>query len=246
MSRDLLLSFVLTPYFGLPPPDDLLREWRGIHGRAPKDARRETNGIVCEAGNLRVTIAPNRGVIPGSEVEDGTQLSAARFLDANKPVKYGSHLAVASSAAKLTLAELELHVTLLAALAKTLDAGAVYSSPATHPASYFIETAEQRKPLTPLWCSVGYAKAADKPGYVSYLSHGLAQLGLLEVELVCAEAIAKDGFSRLLDVAGHVAKLGRNLEPGETFGAAGTTEKFPVTHVASPLDANQRVCRVEI
>lgn len=136
-------------------------------------------------------------------------------------------------------------MTLLAALAETLDASGIHWSPMTHPAEFVVETAEARKPLTALLCGVGYAKDSKKPGHVSYLSHGLSNLGLREVEVVCAEHEANDGFHRLLDLAAYVAKLGRELAPGESVGATGTNESLPVMVAPSPIDANQQVSRVE-
>ncbi|MGV3622340.1 MAG: hypothetical protein ACO1OB_16095 [Archangium sp.] len=241
-----LSSFVLTPHFGMPPPDDLLREWRAMHGRSPKTVVRETSALVCEAGTLRAVVTPHRGLVAGSVVDDGSLFTASRFLERPKAGSYVAHLSVASSCPRVSMAEMELHVTLLAALAKTLEASGVHWSPMTHPAEFVIETAEARKPLTALWCGVGYAKDTKKPGHVSYLSHGLSHLGLREIEVVCAEQEANDGFHRLLDLAAYVSKLGRELTAGEPVGATGTLEKLPVQLAPSPIDAGQQVSRDEL
>ncbi len=63
-----LLSFALTPYFGLPSGDELAREWRAMHGPSPKRVKWEPDGITCEADGVRTIIVAARHPIPGGRI----------------------------------------------------------------------------------------------------------------------------------------------------------------------------------
>lgn len=240
-----LLSFALTPYFGLPSGDELAREWRAMHGPSPKRVKWEPDGITCEADGVRTIIVAARHPIPGTEAQEGTALSATRFMEGGDVEPHEAHLIVTSSAERITLKELTLHVTLVAALAKTLDAVGIYSHGATHPADFYVATAEEKLPLTALWCGVSYAKEPTMPGHVSFLTRGMDRLGLMELEWVCHHDDVKQGFEQLMDVATYVAELGRDLQPGETVGAEGTAQRIAVARAPLPTDKRGTVCRFE-
>jgi Domain of unknown function (DUF4261) len=246
MARDLLNSFVLTPHFGIPTPDDVRREVKAMHCKTPFTGARETNGLVCDAGNLRVLIVPMRGVVPADEVAAGFRRSSSRFFDFGPPDEHEAHVAVTSSCKKgqVGIAELELHNTIVAAVANILDATGISSAAVTHPAEYFIGNVEQEFPFTPLWCGVSLARAA-RPTDLSFLTVGLNTLGLREIEVVCAEAEREEGVSWVLDFAGYIAELGRNLEDGETFGRD-DAERRTISLVPSPVEADKRVCRLDL
>ncbi len=249
MSRNSLNTFVLTPWFGIPTPDDVLRELRAMRCRAPMAAVREVNGLVCDIGNLHTLVVPLRGTVPAAEVSEGMKRSAARFFNfppPTPPTVHAAQVAVTSSCkvGLVTFADLELHSMIVAAVAKILDASGVSSVEATHPAAYVIETAEKHRPLTGLWCGVSVAKG-EPPGMLSYLSQGLTQLGLNELEVRCFEPEKDEALQWLLDGASYVAQLGRNLEARETFGR-GSSDKRPVTLVPSPVDPGLFVCRLDL
>lgn len=208
-------------------------------------------------GALNVRIGPHHAQVfvfsrgyPGwPDAEPLAANSAGRWWDFPPPPPHATHALVLFEPGERTvpLHALELACGFSAAVMSTLGAVGLHwpDGDVTHSGEYVESVYDSGVPKTALWCGVSRATRVEgRPGYVSLLSRGLRQLGLNELEIHVPEAEQEEGLTRILNGVEYVAKLGRNLEPGETVGYVETDERIPVELRPSPLDPTAEVCLI--
>jgi hypothetical protein len=206
-------------------------------------------GVGFKCGSDSVVIAVADHPVPQRDADEAGTRSASRFMGYSAPAAHQAHLLVVFTPSKkipaLTL--LERFAGVLATLAKATNAVGIYwgEAGATHPSDFMIETLQRGLPRHALWCGAAFAKAAHRKGGVSFISLGLHQLGLTELEVTCSENDAQEGIDTLMDLVSYVAKQGHDFEEGETTGRT-DDEKLAINRVRSPLDPKATLCRVDL
>lgn len=188
--------------------------------------------------------------VPKGEADEGVRFSVSAFGTEWRLPPHAAHLIVTASGneAPSKAAALSSFTSVLAAVTVASHAVGVYwgSAGATHSPDFFVSVAEERDPDSRilLWTGVSLAREAD--GRLSLLSLGMQQLGLPDLLLVAPKSTAGNAaLGTFFDLLNYTAKRGEALREGDTVGRT-AKEKLPVTYVASPVDPDKQVWRVEI
>lgn len=187
--------------------------------------------------------------VPKGEAEGGVRFSVSALGTGWKLPLHRAHLVVTLRNTEDTSAvEAISHFTsLLAAVAAASGAVGVYwgSAGATHDARFFTSVAESQGivPRIMLWTGVSVVSEAD--GRLSLLSLGMKQLELPNLLLVAPNSASNLALETFFDLLAYVAERGAPLPEGDTVGRS-VDERLQVRYVPSPIDANDKVWRVEL
>jgi hypothetical protein len=249
------LAMVLLPARKLPAPAAVvaaLREIAPPGEPAPSvdpGARAEGFGLsVGKGGSLLVQLAP--APVPGGEADQAFELSFSAGLDEDgKLAPHRAHLVAAfrDEPGRSRYDGLVRFTYLLAALAESSGAVGVYwgAAGATHEAGWFVAQARERDPdvMPPLW--TGIEIVPDGPDRASVLSTGMqAQLGIRELRITTPRARLAENVGRMFDLLAYAARRGAAIPDGDTIGRD-EREHLRVRHEPSPIDAAQRVWRID-
>jgi hypothetical protein len=188
--------------------------------------------------------------VPKREADDAAQFSLSAMGTGWTLPAHSAHLIVTmpASEAKSRVATLSCFTSVLAAVLKASGAVGLYwgHAGATHDSEFFMSLAEDADadPRIMLWTGVSTAREAD--GGLSLLSLGMQQLDLPDLLLVVPKSTSGgDAFATFFDLLTYVAKRGSAPPEGDTVGRT-AEERWPVRYVPSPIDAKEKVWRVEL
>lgn len=252
------LAFVLLPFDEFPASEAIIAAFdtysqgnQKISIAADEDddaANRDVVMVTVEGiGTAFIALMPMP--IPHGEAEAAFPLSMSSFSKDSELPLHRAHLVVS-----LTVSE-EIDVidgmmaftSLLAAVTDAAQAVGVYcgNARATHTREFFLTMASEHdiSPRILLWN--GVSRSAEGGGKMSLLSHGMNQLGLPDLYLICDGRAAGEAMGRMFDLLAYIASRREAIPAGDTIGAT-AEEKIRVHYVKSPADPKQIVWKVEM
>ena len=251
------LAFVLLDRPEMPRIADVVGAFERkmpTQGLPPlKGAQRGSDAAVLDLGgegSLVVGLIPRP--MPRDEAEWHAQFSLPAVSRGWKLPVHRAHLVVAwqETASLSPVDSLRRYTWLLAATVEAAHAVAVYwaDSGATHPADFFVGVAGSDDPraLMRIWSGVSVASDGARPDRTSFVSLGMAQLELPDLELSVPRSLERGAaLDRLYALLAEVAVRGAPFQEGEAVGSE-EAERLPVRYVKSPVDPTKTVWRVEL
>jgi hypothetical protein len=250
------LAFVLLAEARFPSGEDIVRAFDSfafnghrLHlqtdsGSAPPST---VLGFELPPGGTAF-VAPMAVAVPGGEAEGGARFSVSALRTGWELPVHKAHMVVAfRDTSNSAIDSVSRFTSLLAALAKASDAVGVYwgSAGATHDAKFFIAAAEAQETVLRMMLWTGVSVATESEERLSLLSVGMKQLDLPDLLLVAPKSRMDEALEMFFDLLAYVAERGRRLPDGDTVGRS-DTERLAVRYVASPIDPNAKVWRVEM
>ena len=251
-------GFVLLSKPGHPKAEDVVRAFASF---APKEQRlRVRAGSTTDSSQKKILefevssgetafVVALPVPVPNGEAEKAVRFSVSAMGTGWKLPAHKAHLMVClrSTVSSPVVASLSCFTSLVAAVAKASRAVGVYwsNAGATHDAEFFVAMAREPGlvPRLALWTGVSVAREPD--GRLSLLSLGMRQLNLPDLLLLAPKSAGNDALATLFDLLAYAAELGRPLPEGDTVGRT-ADERLPVHSVPSPIDATNKVWRVEL
>jgi len=255
------LAFVLLRFDEFPASDTIIAAFakyaQGHHtisiatdeNAAPADdAEKDVVMMTVEGiGTAFVALMPRP--IPHGEAEAAFPMSISSFAENNRLEDHRAHLVVSlMPEAEIDVVEgMMAFTSLLAALVDAAQAVGVYfgNARATHTKEFFLTMAEEYdvSPRILLWN--GVSRSPEANGKMSFLSHGMHQIALPDLYLICDERDAGEAMGRMFDLLAYIASRRQAIRAGDTIGAT-AEEKIRVQYVKSPADPKQIVWKVEM
>ena len=254
------LAFVLLSRAELPPAAEVVRAFATF---APKGEKLRANGPALQkppraeavqefelgaGGTVFVALMPMP--VPKGEADDVARYSLSSMGTGWKLAAHKAHLVVSLSYAgggrKVDV--LSRFTSLLAAVAQSSSAAVgIYwgDANATHDPKFFVKLAREPDLMSRLLLWTGVSLARERDGRLSLLSLGMEQLGLPDLLLVAPKEDGNAAMAALFDFLEGIAKEGKPIPEGDTIGRS-AGERLRVHYVPSPVDAGQKVWRVEL
>lgn len=187
--------------------------------------------------------------VPHGEADAAFPMSLSSFSENNRLQDHRAHLVVTLMPSEETgvIEGMMAFTSLLAAITDAAQAVGVYwgNARATHTREFFL-TISLEHDITPriiLWN--GLSRAPEGSGKVSFLSHGMNQIALPDLYLICDARAGGEAMGRVFDLLAYIASRREAIPAGDTIGAT-AEEKIRVQYVKSPADPKQIVWKVEM
>jgi hypothetical protein len=252
------LAFVLLPFDEFPASDAIIAAFdtyaQGHHQIRIADdenkdsASHEVLMIHVEGiGNAFILLVPKP--IPHGEAEAAFDLSVSSITEKGGLQPHRAHLVVTLMPSEETdaIEDMMAFTSLLAAVTDAAQGVGVYwgNARATHTREFFLTMASEHdiSPRILLWN--GVSRSAEGGGKMSFLSHGMNQLALPDLYLICDARAAGEAMGRMFDLLAYIASRREAIPAGDTIGAT-AEEKIRVHYVKSPADPKQIVWKVEM
>jgi len=229
----------------LPSPSSLCQ----LHARHFPDAPALTAEATATSVSVRseavtFSIALSPDPIPWSELL-GPCETAWHWPQATKRLQqHSAHLTVTATSTTLDVIDLTLALTRVVAVAAlSAPALGLYWEAAmqVHQVKDFVREAEAaNRAQLPLYIWLRFGLVREDDGSTSLYTTGLAELGLMEVELTHSPLDPQTLVDRAFNIAHYLLERGPVLEDGHTIGIS-AHEKFDVKHAPSMLDPARRV-----
>ena len=258
-------SFVLTQFPALPARPGLERALRELLGDV--EVRWEETGpgrATLGVDELRVDVELRPTQVPNAEADTASFLSLSAVRDDWRLPKHGAHLALTRRAghdlvkpkgflghvmgsprAATAVESLSRFTRVVAAVTRAVDAVGVYwgAAPVTHQPGFFVDLARETEVPIPLWLGVSITPEAN--GRVQVLSMGMGQLGLPDLLLGAGKKDPGDVLDFFFSTLTVLAEQGTPFPEGYAVSRS-LLERLTVRYGPSPLDAQQRVFKLEL
>jgi hypothetical protein len=216
---------------------------------APLVSGDETGEMIMQLGSERVYLIPVPAPIPDGEADAYATNSLAYLLYEWQLPAHTEHMivAVSSPVQASHLQALNEFTDVLAAVVETTSAVGVYipDMSVTHDPSFIMELAADPEPGAALPMLSGVSVAQPTPETISFLSLGMAVLGLPDLMLDSPADVAGESLIFFTDLLVYVTLLGAPIPEGETVGR-GDVERLPVTYQPSPINPDASVWTVVV
>lgn len=252
------LAFVLLPFDEFPASEAIIAAFdtysQGNHkisiaADEDDDAASKDVVLVTVEGMGTAFVALMPRPIPDGEAEASFPLSLSSFSENSELPQHRAHLVVTLMPSEETdvIEGMMAFTSLLAAVTDAAQGVGVYwgNARATHTREFFLTMASEYdvSPRILLWN--GVSRSAEDGGKISLLSHGMNQLALPDLYLICDARAAGEAMGRMFDLLAYIASRREAIPAGDTIGAT-AEEKIRVHYVKSPADPKQIVWKVEM
>lgn len=215
-------------------------------GAAPLPRQDDEDGTVLAftlGGRDTLYVAPMPAAVPAGEAEEGVQFSLSALGTGWVLPPHQAHVIVSVTEDESTPAieRVARFTRLVAGLIDGLDGVVgVYwgAAGATHAPDFFREVALDESVL-PLVLVTGLS-LAHVEGRVSFLSLGMAQLGLPNLMLSAPPDAADAALGFFFDILAYVVERGEPLPDGDTVGRT-AEEHLTVRYAPSPVEPGEQV-----
>lgn len=252
------LAFVLLPFDEFPNSNAIIAAFekysKGNHKISiAVDEDNDTTGkdvlmLTLEGiGTAFVALIPMP--IPNGEAESAFSLSMSSFSKDSELPQHRAHLVVSVMLSEGTdvIEGMMAFTSLLAAVADAAQGVGIYwgDARATHTLDFFLTMASEHdiNPRILLWN--GVSRSQEGGGKISMLSHGMKQIALPDLYLICDARAAGEAMGRMFDLLAFIASRREAIPAGDTIGAT-AEEKIRTQYVKSPADPKKIVWKVEM
>lgn len=221
--------------------------WREVWPGERMPAVTEQEGaFAVDLGDLMCAVNVLPRPIPGGEVVEAARASWLWPNAADAIEGYGAHAVVFAQDSEERTAPLVANTRVTAAVLAATDALGVYVGGAGMlvPAEVWRELATTLSVPAPLWLNVGAVQEGRLRKRVSAHTAGMAQFGLMDIEVVHSPKRPGDLKTWVCDLASYLVAEGPVLADGNTVGAA-DDERARVTFAPSSLGRPGLVYRVD-
>ena len=260
------VPLVLTGSVALPSRAAVERAVAELVPGARPGWEETANRAVLSVDELRVEVVLTPAPVPNAEADTAAFLSLSSLRDNWRLPGHAAHLVVrrldpvrgdvtrstsllgrvlGSQRPATPLESLSRFTKVVAALTRASDALGVYwgAAPVTHEPRFFVDLARETDVPLPLWLGVTITpEPADR---LSVLSMGMRQLGLPDLLLGAPKKDLGDTLDFFFSTLTFVAERGEQLPDGHVVPRS-LLQRPAVRYVASPLDDNTRVFRLDL
>jgi hypothetical protein len=242
------LGFVLTSTAGDLDPAAVLAAYAKLAPTGPAllaSPSEEPGILTFTLGDAVAAIATMPARIPGTEVEDGMQLSVTRLLSPWR-LEYGAHYMVtALGPVELPPRErMRAFHRLLAAVA--IAAGdrtrGIYVQGLTHEPGLYLESVRTYEDPTLVWFGVSVVREGDR---MSVLSLGMPFVNLPDVLVTASLDRPGEVVGQVFDILSYLVARGKAIPAGETAGFT-PDRGYPVRYVPSPINPKVEVMAIDL
>jgi len=256
------LAFVLLSEAHLPEPKDVIAAYSKYAAPGETLQEVEDQEEIPETGSekaLMLQMVPGGqavvGVmphpVPEGEADEAVRFSLSALSKGWELPEHHAHLLVTVLSPEdepPPEEALSRFTSLLAAVAEAGGAVGIYwgNAGATHEPQMFMDIAadDSQQARIVLWTGVSIAREED--GRLSFLSLGMDQLNLPDLLLVAGdEEEPSEVLMTFFDLLSFMVQREEAPPEGDTVGRS-EDERLPVHYVASPLDPDAQVWRVEL
>ena len=256
------LAFVLLSEPKLPTAEVILSafdEFRGESEVLTYEPDEESSDEEEDAGSALVLELEGIGMVmvalvpapvPEGEADHAFDFSMSSFGEDASLGDHRAHLIVTLMGIDQVvspLAGLTAFTSVIAAIAKAAPAVGVYmgNAGATHAAEFVTSIAGERHVNSRIMLWNGLSRSLESDGRMSFLSYGMAQLGLPNLYLIAAADKAGESLGTFFDLLTYVANRGEPIPEGDTVGST-EDEHIEVNYVPSPTNDGSTVWRVRL
>ncbi len=234
------------------PPEDAVFQWlRQQRPDLPPVTQVERQEDVCSfvIGRDTAAISLMDAPIPWADLE---RPCATAWYWPEATVSMQDHrahvLVVVLSDSPDRVATALLLTSLVAAVASCCEAAGVCWVPATlvhSPEAFIASTEEMHDEYLPLYLWVNFAIQQHHDGSYCVFTIGLAEFGLMEIEVPSSYKDPEFLMDRVFNIAHYLLDNGPVLDDGETIGLA-DDEEIPIRHGPSMWDERTTVIQLEL
>jgi hypothetical protein len=242
------LGFVLLDKAELPAAAAVMEQYARLAPDGPPLTTPETKDDIhsFKHGEVFASVALMPRAIPGGEADDHARFSVMAIAKKWTLPPHTAHLMVMTmnaGASPLERARTAHRLIAAATAAAGPNAVGVYvgDGGVTHPADFYIDVVGDEADAIVAWSGVSFGRSGER---LSFLSTGMGQLGLPDVELAFQSTQPADALAALYDIMLYVARRGTALPEGDTVGQT-AAQRVQVHYVASPVDPAIKVMRLD-
>jgi hypothetical protein len=245
---ELGLGFVLLDKAELPAAAAVIEQYARLAPDGPSLTTPETKNDIhsFKHGEVFASVALMPRAVPGGEADDHARFSVMAIAKKWTLPPHTAHLMVMTmnaGASPLERARTAHRLIAAATAAAGPNAVGVYvgNGGVTHPADFYIDVVGDEADAIVAWSGVSFGRSGER---FSFLSTGMRQLGLPDVELSFQSTEPADALAALYDIMLYVARRGTALPEGDTVGQT-DDQRVQVHYVASPVDPAIKVMRLD-